>query len=395
MAALADNMPKYAFVFMVFMLASVGLPGTVGLHRRVPRRSSARSRSTPGSPFFATTGMILGAAYMLYLYRRVIFGTAPSDDVRAMLDLELARGRDLRADDRRRACGWGSIPSSFLRPMQPSVANLIERVQAAERAHAALTTAARGRRDDDADSSPRPISLPGSARDLPRLRGDGAAVLGVLPGRARRARDRLALGRRAGDRAGARAGALGAAWPRPHRQHVRHVRRPTASAPMPRCWCCWARPSRSSSRIAYNEHAGLARPEYPVLVLLGDRRHDDDDLGERPDLALSRARAAEPGALRAGELRSATAIARPRPGSNISSSARSPRACCSTAPRWSTASPAPPLRRAGAAVRRCRHGVGRPRHRHRLHRRGPRLQDARPCRSTCGRPTSTKARRRR
>ena len=76
---LAERMPVYATVFMLFMLASVGLPGTAGFvgeilvhRRRVPD-------STAGSRFFAATGMILGAAYMLWLYRRVIFGALVKD----------------------------------------------------------------------------------------------------------------------------------------------------------------------------------------------------------------------------------------------------------------------------------------------------------------------------
>ena len=63
-----------------------------------------------------------------------------------MLDLDCARGRDLRADDRDRAVDGRSIPSSFLRPMQPTLAKLIERVQAAARADAAHRAAGRALR---------------------------------------------------------------------------------------------------------------------------------------------------------------------------------------------------------------------------------------------------------
>ena len=70
---LAERMPAYAAVFMLFMLASVGLPGTSGFVGeilvivgvfQIDRLVAA----------LAATGMILGAAYMLWLYRRVIFG---------------------------------------------------------------------------------------------------------------------------------------------------------------------------------------------------------------------------------------------------------------------------------------------------------------------------------
>ena len=77
---LADNMPKYAFVFMVFMLASVGLPGTSGFVGEFLSLLGTFQVNT-WVAFLATTGMILGAAYMLYLYRRVVFGTITRDDV--------------------------------------------------------------------------------------------------------------------------------------------------------------------------------------------------------------------------------------------------------------------------------------------------------------------------
>ncbi len=121
------NMPKYAFVFMVFMLASVGLPGTSGFVGEFLALLGAFQVNT-WVAFFATTGMILGAAYMLYLYRRVVFGVITRDDVRAMLDLnwrEVVVFVPMIA-----VVLWmGIYPSSFLKPMQPSIANLIESVQ--------------------------------------------------------------------------------------------------------------------------------------------------------------------------------------------------------------------------------------------------------------------------
>ena len=62
-----------------------------------------------------------------------------------------------------------------------------------------------------------------------------------------------------------------------------------------------------------------------------DARHDDADLGQRLHRALSRPRADEPGALRASRPIAGTSCARPKRASNISSSARCRRACCSTA----------------------------------------------------------------
>ena len=61
---------------MIFTLANVGLPGTSGFVGEFLTPARRRSSSTAGSAFFATTGVILSAAYALYLYRRVIFGAA-------------------------------------------------------------------------------------------------------------------------------------------------------------------------------------------------------------------------------------------------------------------------------------------------------------------------------
>ena len=71
---LVNNMPRYAFVFMIFMLASVGLPGTSGFVGEFLVMLGVFQAST-WVAFFIATGMILGATYMLWLYRRVIFGT--------------------------------------------------------------------------------------------------------------------------------------------------------------------------------------------------------------------------------------------------------------------------------------------------------------------------------
>src|SRR5690606_34216931 len=70
---LANNMPKYAFAFMAFMLASVGLPGTAGFVGEFLVLTGVFQMNT-WAALFAATGVILGCTYMLYLYRRVIWG---------------------------------------------------------------------------------------------------------------------------------------------------------------------------------------------------------------------------------------------------------------------------------------------------------------------------------
>ncbi|MDX2142452.1 MAG: NADH-quinone oxidoreductase subunit M, partial [Rhodospirillaceae bacterium] len=84
---LVNNMPKYAFAFMIFMLASVGLPGTSGFVGEFLVLVGAFQVNTWVS-LLTATGVILGATYMLYLYRRVVYGELTKDDVRAMVDLD-------------------------------------------------------------------------------------------------------------------------------------------------------------------------------------------------------------------------------------------------------------------------------------------------------------------
>ncbi len=127
------NMPKYAFFFMVFMLASVGLPGTSGFIGEFLSLIGAFQVNT-WVAFLAAIGTILGAAYMLYLYRRVVFGVITKDDVRAMLDVnwrEIAVFVPMLG-----VVLWmGIYPNTFLKPIQPSIANLIQSVQAARDTH--------------------------------------------------------------------------------------------------------------------------------------------------------------------------------------------------------------------------------------------------------------------
>jgi NADH-quinone oxidoreductase subunit M len=136
---LADNMPKYAAAFMIFMLASVGLPGTSGFVGEFLALLGA-FRVNTWVAFFATSGMVLGAAYMLYLYRRVIFGVITRADVRALGDMtwrEVAVFAPMIAI----VLWMGIYPISFLKPMQPSIAKLIERVDS-EMRFAKLASAA-------------------------------------------------------------------------------------------------------------------------------------------------------------------------------------------------------------------------------------------------------------
>ena len=83
---LASKMPMYAFTFMIFILASLGLPGTSGFVGEFLVLLSIFSINTYFA-VFATTGVVLAATYSLWLYRRMIFGALIKDDLSEMLDL--------------------------------------------------------------------------------------------------------------------------------------------------------------------------------------------------------------------------------------------------------------------------------------------------------------------
>ena len=83
---LVNNMPKYAVAFMIFTMANVGLPGTSGFVGEFLTLLGVFRANTLVA-LFATTGVILSAAYALWLYRRVIFGALEKESLKAMLDL--------------------------------------------------------------------------------------------------------------------------------------------------------------------------------------------------------------------------------------------------------------------------------------------------------------------
>jgi NADH-quinone oxidoreductase subunit M len=83
---LVNRMPIYAFVFMLFTLANVGLPGTSGFVGEFLTLLAAFKANT-WVAFMATFGVILSAAYALYLYRRMIFGPLEKSALRSITDM--------------------------------------------------------------------------------------------------------------------------------------------------------------------------------------------------------------------------------------------------------------------------------------------------------------------
>ncbi len=126
---LSINMPKYALFFMLFTMASVGLPGTSGFVGEFLALAGTYQVST-WATLICATGIILGAGYMLYLYRRVAFGEQKNEDAAAMPDLN-RRELWLLAPIAAVVLWMGVYPESFLRPIRADVSKIVERIDRA------------------------------------------------------------------------------------------------------------------------------------------------------------------------------------------------------------------------------------------------------------------------
>ncbi|MYG52231.1 MAG: NADH-quinone oxidoreductase subunit M [Rhodospirillaceae bacterium] len=120
---LVHRMPRYAAVFMVFTLASVGLPGTSGFVGEFLVLFGVFQVNVWAAAL-AATGVILGAAYMLWLYRRIIFGELVKPDLMRMKDLH-PREVTIFAPLVILVLWMGIWPEPFLDVFDASVKNLL------------------------------------------------------------------------------------------------------------------------------------------------------------------------------------------------------------------------------------------------------------------------------
>jgi NADH-quinone oxidoreductase subunit M len=126
---LSNNMPAYATLFLLFTMASVGLPGTGGFVGEFLSLLGAY-RANSWVAFVATTGIILGAAYMLWLFWRVAYGTSRNADAAAMPDLN-KRELGMLGAIAVVVLWMGVYPESFLAPMRNDVGLLLARIERA------------------------------------------------------------------------------------------------------------------------------------------------------------------------------------------------------------------------------------------------------------------------
>ncbi|MXO65994.1 NADH-quinone oxidoreductase subunit M [Altericroceibacterium endophyticum] len=123
---IALNMPKYAMLFLFFTMASIGLPATANFVGEFLSLAGIYQVSS-WAALICGTGIILGAAYMLVLYRRVVFGAQVNADAAAMPDLDLREW--LMLGSLTLATLWmGIYPESFIAPMRQDIVKLEARL---------------------------------------------------------------------------------------------------------------------------------------------------------------------------------------------------------------------------------------------------------------------------
>lgn len=126
---LVNRMPWYAAVFLIFTMANVGLPGTSGFVGEFVILMGAFKANTLVA-LIATTGVILSAAYGLWLYRRVVFGELQKESLKSILDMSL-REKVIIAPLVILTIFFGVYPAPIFDVTTASVDNLIQGYQAA------------------------------------------------------------------------------------------------------------------------------------------------------------------------------------------------------------------------------------------------------------------------
>ena len=121
---LVNRMPIYATVFMIFMLGSVGLPGTSGFVGEFLVLVGIFQKNMIVA-VLASLGIILAATYMLWLYKRIIFGRLFNSEIKEMKDLNKTE-LYIFASLIFVILFFGFYPEPLLRTTDVSINNLIE-----------------------------------------------------------------------------------------------------------------------------------------------------------------------------------------------------------------------------------------------------------------------------
>jgi NADH-quinone oxidoreductase subunit M len=126
---LVNRMPWYAFAFMGFTMANVGLPGTSGFVGEFLTLIGVFQVNT-WVAVLATTGVILSACYALWLYRRIMFGKLEKANLAGILDLSL-RDKVILVPLIALTIFFGVYPEPIMTVTAASVDQLIHNYQAA------------------------------------------------------------------------------------------------------------------------------------------------------------------------------------------------------------------------------------------------------------------------
>jgi len=126
---LVNYLPKYSFLFLVFALAALGLPGTTGFLGEFLILTGTFQKSYLAA-MLATVGVVLGAAYMLWLTKRVIFGVVNNSEIKTLKDVNKSETIML-ATLAFFVIFFGFYPAPLMETFNVSVNNLIENYQLA------------------------------------------------------------------------------------------------------------------------------------------------------------------------------------------------------------------------------------------------------------------------
>jgi NADH-quinone oxidoreductase subunit M len=131
LGGIGNTMPVYAGLFLIITLSSVGLPGLNGFVGEFLALAGAFAGSNPWFAVVGTSGVILAAVYLLWMYQRVVYGTEPGDLRQPWPDLNLRELVTLVPIVVMTV--WiGLFPSSFLGVVEGSAEKLIKGVNAAQ-----------------------------------------------------------------------------------------------------------------------------------------------------------------------------------------------------------------------------------------------------------------------
>jgi NADH-quinone oxidoreductase subunit M len=120
-------MPVYAAFFGIVTMSSIGLPGLNGFVGEFLILLGT-FQASPLAAIIATSGVVLAAAYMLWMYRRVMFGPVENPENRGLIDLGL-REKFVMLALVIPIIWIGVYPNPLLRRIEPSVIELLRQIE--------------------------------------------------------------------------------------------------------------------------------------------------------------------------------------------------------------------------------------------------------------------------